>query len=215
MYHLYYSAGSCSMAIHIALREMGMEMGRDFDLIDTSLNAGKNRSAEFLALNPRGQVPVLVEDGQAIREGGAILVYLLDKHQSALLPREGFARAQALQALMWGNATMHPAYSRYFWLSRNVQDEAQRQALLTAAANNIQSLWDDADQQLAKTAFLAGDTLTMGDILMAVIANWSTSLIQPIQFGEHVKRVIRQVISRPAYQAALAAESVEYKVIPL
>jgi hypothetical protein len=55
----------------------------------------------------------------------------------------------------------------------------------------------------------------MGDILMAVIANWSTSLIQPIQFGEHVKRVIRQVISRPAYQAALAAESVEYIVIPL
>ena len=134
MYHLYYSAGSCSMAIHIALREMGMEMGRDFDLIDTSLNAGKNRSAEFLALNPRGQVPVLVEDGQAIREGGAILVYLLDKHQNPLLPREGFARAQALQALMWGNATMHPAYSRYFWLSRNVQDEAQRQALLTAFA---------------------------------------------------------------------------------
>jgi glutathione S-transferase len=113
---------------------------------------------------------------------------------------------------MWGNATMHPAYSRYFWLSRNVQDEAQRQALLTAAANNIQSLWDDADQQLAKTAFLAGDTLTMGDILMAVIANWSTSLIQPIQFGEHVKRVIRQVISRPAYQKALSVESVEYKV---
>jgi glutathione S-transferase len=61
MYHLYYSAGSCSMAIHIALREMGL----DFDLIDTSLGAGKNRSAEFLALNPRGQVPVLVEDWPA------------------------------------------------------------------------------------------------------------------------------------------------------
>jgi glutathione S-transferase len=207
MYQLYYSAGTCSTAVHVVLNELNAP----FELIDTNLREGKNRSDAFLKLNPRGQVPVLVEDGQAICEGAAIITYLLDKHQSALLPNisSGIQRAKALQALMWGNASLHPAYSRCFWLSRAASSDAQ-QALLTEAIAGVQKLWDQADAQLAKTAYLAGDSLTVGDILMTVIANWSSNLPQTITLGDNVKRVIREVISRASYQKALTTEAVEY-----
>ena len=72
MYKLYYSPGSCSMAIHVLLNEIG----EDFQLENTAIGQGKNKSEAFLKINPRGQVPALEEDGKAMFEGGAILAYL-------------------------------------------------------------------------------------------------------------------------------------------
>src|SRR5262249_40965590 len=97
MYKLYYSPGACSMAVHVLLNEIGAPL----QLESASTKEGKNRSPEFLKINPRGQVPVLDMDGHIMREGGAILSYLCDKHNSPLLPREGIARADALEWLMF------------------------------------------------------------------------------------------------------------------
>jgi glutathione S-transferase len=211
MYTLYYSPGACSMAIHILLREMGVP----FEAVETSIQSGKTQSPAFLKLNPRGQVPLLVDADAniAIREGGAIITYLCDKHQSPLLPQSGAARGKALEWLMWCNATLHPAYSRCFWLSRNVQDEAVKMQLLTQAMQQVQTLWNEADERLASNAFLAGAECTAADILLCVIANWNGYFPEAMQpkLGANVRRVIQQMIARPAYQAALAAENVTYK----
>lgn len=207
MYKLYFSPGACSLAVHVALNECGAK----FEAINTSISEGKTRDATFLALNPRGQVPVLVDGDLPIREGGAILTYLLDKEKSPLLPASGPARATALEWLMWGNATLHPAYSRNFWLGRTVTDEAQKQTLQAAGLEGIKKLWDEAEARLAKQPFLAGNECTIGDILMTVIANWNGWLPQPISFGPNVTRVLKAVSSRPAYQKAMQAEGIEYK----
>lgn len=207
MYKLYFSPGACSLAVHVALNECGAQ----FEAINTSIQDGKTRDATFLALNPRGQVPVLVDGDLPIREGGAILTYLLDKEKSPLLPASGPARATALEWLMWGNATLHPAYSRNFWLGRTVTDEAQKQTLQAAGLEGIKKLWDEAEARLAKQPFLAGNECTIGDILMTVIANWNGWLPQPISFGPNVTRVLKAVSSRPAYQKAMQAEGIEYK----
>jgi glutathione S-transferase len=211
MYKLYYSPGACSMAVHIILRELGAP----FEAIETSLQAGQTQTPEFLKLNPRGQVPVLVDTtgNITIREGAAIITYLCDTHKSALLPQSGAARAKALEWLMWCNATLHAAYSKCFWINRSIQDEAVKMQLLQQAMQQVQNLWDEADQRLAACAFLAGDQCTAADILCAVIANWNGYFPEAVQpkLGTNVKRLIKQVIARPAYQAALQAENVEYK----
>jgi glutathione S-transferase len=204
MYKLYYSAGTCSMAVHVAL----IECNAAFELADCSLKDGKNREPEFLKLNPRGAVPVLLDDALVIREGGAILTYLCDKEKSALMPSSGAARATALEWLMWCNATLHPAYSRFFWLGRTVTDDTQKQTLQTVALANIQSLWDEAEARLAAHPYLAGNECTIADILLTVIANWLAGMVS---FGPNVTRVLKAVSSRPAYQKALQAEGVEYK----
>jgi glutathione S-transferase len=201
-YKLYYSPGACSMAIHAILNELNQPV----ELIKTDI---QNKSAEFLKINPRGAVPVVVTpQGQIIREGGAQIVWLCDTHQSSLLPTSGTERATALEWLMMANSTLHPAYGTFFMLSKlNASDE------LKAAANKkIQKLWDEIEERLTSTgAFICGTTITAADILLTVIANWNGWLMTPITFGPSTQRMLKAVSSRPAFMKAMAAEQVEYK----
>jgi glutathione S-transferase len=208
-YQLYYSSGACSMAVHVLLNELNQSV----ELIDTSISQQKNKSAEFLKINPRGEVPVLVDNGTVITEGGAIITYVCDGNPSPLFPKAdaGVSRAKALEALMFCNASLHVAYSKAFMIGRATIDQASKEVLSKQICDSIQNLWNFCDEKLASQKYLAGDTFTAADILMTVIANWNGWLPQPITLGPNVKRVIREVSARPAYQKALEIEGVEYK----
>lgn len=208
MYKLYYSAGSCSMAVHIAI----LECNQQVVLERVDLMAGEQRSPEFQKVNPRGQVPVLVEHDHVLREGAAILIHLLEKHQSPLLPRGGKERTAAIEWLMFCNATLHPAYSRCFFLKRNATDGAEKDKLLDVAAANVNKLWEDVEHHLARHTYLCGDQPTIADILLTVIANWSPNVSRPVNFGPHTKKLFKAIIARPAYKKAMEVEQVEYKV---
>ena len=204
MYKLYYTPGACSMGIHVALNECNQPV----TLEKVDIFAGQNRTPEYLKLNPRGQIPVLVDGDRAIREGAAILMHILDKHSSPLLPKSGDARTEALEWLMFSNATLHPAYARVFFLKRNGTTEG---ALMDAAVANINQLWQEVDARLASRPYICGEHITIADILLTVIANWSGNVPQPVVLGANTKRLLKNVIARPAYQKALEAEQVEYK----
>jgi len=209
MYKLYYSPGACSMAVHVALNECNQPVTLE------KVNLMETRTPEFLKLNPRGQVPVLVDDDQVLREGAAILIHILDKHKSPLLPASGKERDTALEWLMFGNASLHPAYGRCFFLNRAVQDAAVKDQLLGVGFGMINKLWADVEERLGQTAYLAGDTITVGDLLIAVFANWGgyfSNYPDAIKIGPRTKKLLQAVVSRPAYQKALETEQVEYKV---
>lgn len=207
MYKLYYSPGSCSMAVHIAL----LECNQKVELERVDLSAGQQRSPEFQKVNPRGQVPVLVEHDHVLREGAAILMHVLEKHQSPLLPRAGKARMAAVEWLMFCNATLHPAYARMFFLGRNAEG-TEKEKLLDTAGAMLNKLWDDVEHHLSRHKFLCGDEPTIADILLTVIANWSPKAGRTINFGTHTKQLFKTIIARPAYKKAMEVEQVEYKV---
>lgn len=208
MYTLYYLPGTCSLAIHVALNEVGAE----FKTISVAVADGQPRPAEFLKINPRGNVPVLEKDGFTQREGAAILISLLDEHKSPLLPFAGNARAAALEWLMFANASMHPAYARCFFQHKNLGAAAAENPLYAPAIAQVQKCWDDVEQQLSTQPYVCGDACTVADILLAVIANWSPMLKKPINFGPNTKALFNRVIARPAYLKAMEAENVTYKV---
>lgn len=208
MYKLYYSPGACSMAVHVILNEIGASV----QLENTSIKENKNRSQEFLKLNPRGQIPVLIEGSHVMREGGAMIVYLCDKHKSQLLPREGLPRAEALEWLMFCNATLHPAYSRAFWLVKKAGEIQGKDQMMKMAADWINKLWEEVEQRLSTRAYLCGDAPTAADILLTVIANWSGNVPQPITIGPKTRALFGKIVQRSSYQKALQAEQVEYKM---
>lgn len=200
MYKLYYSPGACSLAVHVLLNELNVPF-------ETVNQKDKLKDAEFLKLNPRGQIPLLVVNGEPVKEGGAILSWLCDEHASPLLPKSGIERAKALEWLMWCNASLHPACCKMFWLNKITTLDAKAvEELKKLTLAQVQSLWDEADARLAKTKYLAGDKLTVGDILLTVIANWGIGAP-----GENVKRVLKEVSQRPAYQKAMQTEGISYK----
>jgi glutathione S-transferase len=107
MLTLYFAPGSSSMAVHIALHEIGVA----FEGKPMSFNKDDMRSPEYLALNPEGKVPTLVIDGRPLTEVAAILFYLARRYPDAgLLPRDDSeAEAQALSWMSFAASTLHPA----------------------------------------------------------------------------------------------------------
>jgi glutathione S-transferase len=201
MYTLYYKPGACSMAVHVILNELNAPF--------TAVKQDDLKAPDFLKLNPRGQIPLLIVDGEPVKEGAAMITYLLDTHDKdgALMPKSGLPRAKALEWLMWCNASLHPVAGKMFWLGKATLDEKVKADLGKMFTAQLQTLWDEADARLAKTQYLAGDKITAADILLAVIANWGL----PVTLGTNVKRVLKEVVARPAYQKALKAEQIEYK----
>lgn len=201
MYTLYYSPGACSMAVHVLLNELGV------DYTANKVNIHGQKSPELLAVNPNGAVPVLtLPDGYNMLEGGAILAYLCDAH-GQLLPKDGTPRAKALQALMFCNSTLHPAYSKLFMLKGMNQTDGE---IFATCSKQVQTLWDRVETQLAGQKYLGGDAFGPADILLAVIANWQVGAT-PFTFGPNTLRLLKEVSSRPAYQKALDDEGTQYK----
>src|SRR5258708_21244228 len=106
MLTLYFAPGSSSMAVHVALHEIGVA----FEGKPMSFKKDDMRSPEYLALNPEGKVPTLVIDGRPLTEVAAILFYLARRFPEAgLLPRDDIeADARALSWMSFAASPLHP-----------------------------------------------------------------------------------------------------------
>src|SRR5665213_3827184 len=107
MLTLYFAPGSSSMAVHIALHEIGAP----FQARPLSFARRELRTPEFLAINPEGKVPTLLVDGRRLTEVAAILFYLAKRFPAASLLPENDPESEA-QAISWMSfiaATLHPA----------------------------------------------------------------------------------------------------------
>lgn len=108
---LYFAPGACSFVPHVLLEMSGAE----FEPCIVKLHKGEQNSADYQAINPRGQVPVLVNGGQPITQILAIVLHLDQLFpQMGFLPTEPMARAQALSTLAWMNNTVHPTFTHIF-----------------------------------------------------------------------------------------------------
>jgi glutathione S-transferase len=107
MLTLYFSPGSSSMAVHIALHEIGV----DFEPRLVSLAKREQFAPEYLAVNPEAKVPTLMIDGRPLTEVAAILYYLAKRYpEKGLWPEGGLeAEAQAISWMSFIASTIHPA----------------------------------------------------------------------------------------------------------
>lgn len=196
MYTLYFVPDACSLATQVVLRELG----QDVELIH------KQQVADYQQLNPVGAVPLLRDNDQLLREGAAIMLHLLEKHHSPMLPASGLARQEAIRNIMFANASMHPAYSRLFFAAANISDEQARQDFFQRATDSINALWNVVEQQLQHQRFLGGEQPSAADIMLSVYARWGAAFPVDIQIGEKTQAMIRHVQAMDSFRQALQAE---------
>lgn len=199
MYTLYYSPGACSVATHIVLSELGQNV----NIVDV------NHIDNFKSINALGQVPVLIDGEQNLAEGAAIMLYLLDKHENTLLPTTGRARHKAIEDIMFANATMHPAYSKLFFIAQKINNDNAKQAALNAAADNINHLWAFVENELLNSKFLGGNKPSTADIMLAVYATWGQYFPVDIVNGEKTTAMIAAVQALPSFVKVIAAQQAE------
>jgi glutathione S-transferase len=108
---LYFAPGACSFVPHALLEAAGAA----YEPVMVKLHKGEQNEPAYRAVNPRGQVPVLVDDGQTITQIVAIVNYLDARFpQQGFLPRDLLARTRVLETLAWMNNTVHPTFTHVF-----------------------------------------------------------------------------------------------------
>lgn len=115
-FKLYFAPGACSFVPHAMLQIAGA----DWEPVMVKLHKGEQNSADYKAINPRGQVPVLVVNPESsspvvLTQIVAIISYLNDAFPAAnFLPTEPLAKACAMSTLAWMNNTVHPTFTHIF-----------------------------------------------------------------------------------------------------
>ena len=108
---LYFAPGACSFVPHALLESAGA----DYEPVLVKLHKGEQNEAAFRAVNPRGQVPVLVDGEQTITQIQAIVQYLDAKFpEQQFLPKDMLARTRVMETLAWMNNTVHPTFTHVF-----------------------------------------------------------------------------------------------------
>src|SRR5215218_8537026 len=132
---------------------------------------GKNREPEYLAMNPNGLVPTMEEDGFILWESNSVIRYLAGKAgHGTLEPRDPVTRARANQWMDWQLSVVGPAITGAFWGLIRTPPEKRDHAAIAASKASTTEAMKILDGQLGKTAFVAGDSFSMGDIPVGIMA---------------------------------------------
>jgi len=208
---LYFSPGACSFVPH-ALLEMS---GAEFEPSMVKLHKGEQNSDDYKAINPRGQVPVLVSNGQPITQILAIVLHLDQVFpEMGLLPTEPLARAQALSTLAWMNNTVHPTFTHIF-MPQKFSDLPEVQAslkpyniqLFRGMLGELQALVEKAARQ--GQAWLSGERFGPLDAYSLTLTRWGT--IAGIAPEEHptLWAFVQKVAAEPAVARVIERERLQ------
>lgn len=196
---LYYSPGACSLSAHIALHEAGLA----FEAIPAPTKTHQlPDGSDYYKINPLGYVPYLVLDsGEALREGPAIVQYVADQAPAKhLAPANGtMARYQLQSWLNFIGTELHKGFSPLF--TPGMPDEAK-----TLAKDRLLSRLTWLDGELAGQQYLMGDTFTVADGYLFTVTNWPAMVGVDITGLGHLAAYRARVGARPGVQAAMKAE---------
>jgi glutathione S-transferase len=162
---LYGDPGSGSTRrVLAALYHIGVDF--DFELID--LFKGDNRTPAFLALNPNGMIPVLVDGDVVLWEASAINLHLVEKFGSDLLP-SGADRALALQWMFWAGEHWRQGPPALFGerIAKVVMGVPQDARVIADADASIRKFAAILDAHLAQRRYVVGDKVSLADIDLA------------------------------------------------
>lgn len=213
--HLHYFPSNASFAPHILLEELGVP----FQLDLVKRDEGALQSPEYLALNPNGLIPVLVDGDTVLYETAAILLHLADTHPTAhLAPLLASAeRAQFYKWLIWLTNTLQPALIAYFYPHRWVDaGNAEGAAQVKAAAEaRIAPLLDQIETQLAKQggSWLLGEDYSAADPLCLMLCRWTRNFARPARSLPQLSAYLQRMLARPAVQRAVATEALPLPVV--
>lgn len=176
------------------------ELGVTFEREDVGGPFGRNQEPEYLALNPNGRVPTIIEDGFVLWESNAIVRYLAMKHGGALLPGELRERALAEQWMDWQQTAVSPAITPVFWgLVRTPPAERDERAI-ARARDALEASMIILDARLGASEYVAGPRFSMGDIPLGVMVYRWYEMDIPRQPLSHLKRWYDLLAARRGFQ---------------
>ena len=209
MITLHYHPGNASFTPHVLLQEIGVPF--QLQLVDRAQRAHK--APAYLALNPNGLIPVLVDGSLVLYETAAICLHLADTHPAAgLAPALATAeRAHFYKWLVWLTNTLQATLMHYFYPERLV-DEGNADAAAQVKAHAQAKVHDclaQIDTQLAGHGgpWLLGERHSAVDPYAFMLCRWTRGFgDKPAREYGHIGPYLQRVLARPAVQRAIETE---------
>ena len=141
------------------------ELGLQYEREDAGMKFGVVNEDFYAEMNPNRKVPTLEDGGLVLWESNVIVRYLSATYGlGTLCPEDPGQRALSDQWMDWQQTTVHGDVTYLFWgVVRNSPDHKDPKRI-AAALKNLDGIWKLFDRHLADRQFVAGDSLTMGDI---------------------------------------------------
>lgn len=197
MFKLFWSAECGSFAPHAALSEVGAA----YELVEVDLDKGEHHKPEFLAINPRAQVPVLMlPDGTIITESVAMMMHIADTHpESGLLPAIGHSqRAVAYRWLIFCAVNLYEAGCRVSHPAYYTADPAGHDGVRNKSLADLNEYWDMISEAIDDGPFFFGDTYSAIDICLLMIAQWHPDTRKLLERLPKLETLCDAVRARPA-----------------
>jgi glutathione S-transferase len=212
-YILYGSPDSANLVVRMLLHELG----QPFESVWLDRSRREHKQADYLAMNPQGLIPVLVDNGQPIFETAAITLHLCDKH-GLLAPQSGADRARFLQWLFYLSNTAHADLRVRFYCNDYIDGETAQAALRAGVGQRFKHHLQLIEAELAANdggPWFLGESLSALDIYLAALCRWwqlypTAEAGAPIsaQALPNLFRLLSELARRPAIAAACAEESI-------
>jgi glutathione S-transferase len=197
VYTLYYSPGTASMVVHLAL----LEIGAPHRLAKVDFNQDAQHGAEYLRLNPRGQVPTLMIDSKPYFESAALLMILAERHPEArLAPPPGSAqRPDWYQWIVFFANALGTTYRHWFYPPDLGADE-HPPAVRDALRRRIEESWALVDSHLAAGGpYMLGAEVSGVDLLALMYMRWSRNMPRPATEWPALSRYARLMRARASW----------------
>jgi glutathione S-transferase len=193
---VYGPRGGSSLRPHWMLAELGLA----YENKKLNMQAGEHRSPEFLAINPVGQVPVMIYDGFTLTESAAICRYLAEKHRPELLGTTPESRANATRWEVYAllNIDKNLVVFAYKMWGRPAGEEAEAKA-----AEQLERFLPPLEAWLAAHPWLAGDEFTVADVIARSSFRYAEMANVDMSKYPAIMRWMAACAARPAYAAAM------------
>ncbi len=194
---LYYSPGACSLAPHIAMRELGIPV----ELQKVDLKAKQYDGGDYKQVNGKGYVPAVETPAGVLTEAPVILQYLADqKPEAGLAPKPGDpARYKLQEMLNFITSELHKGMGAFFSPAMN---DGWRQAM----TERLGLRFDWLAKQLEGKQYLMGDKFSVADAYLFTILNWAPMVKFDLGRWPAITEYHKRVAARPKVQETLKAE---------
>ncbi len=179
-----------------------MELGLDFEHLPIEIGDAGARSPEFLAINPNGRLPVIVDHGFVLFESLAITLYLAKKHGfGTLYPAALESEAKAWQWSFWAIAEVDRGVNIWSLHAVRLPPQERNAALRAEALSAIAAPFKVLDAAVARWPYLLGNDFTVADLNVAAVI--SRAVDMDLSAVPHLHAWLTRCLDRPAARQAL------------
>jgi glutathione S-transferase len=185
---------------------VAMELGIDYEHIPVEIGDAGARTPEFLAINPNGRLPAIVDDGFVLVESLAITLYLAKKHATGTLyPARIQDEAKAWQWTLWALTEVDRGVNIWSLHAVRLPLAERNAAKLAEALQVIAGPFKVLDEAVSKQPYLLGNEFTVTDLNVAAVI--SRAIEMDLSATPHLRAWLDRCLDRPAARKALALKA--------